>query len=329
MRNLRSPFGLKSPFGSRKGVDYGDWVVSGTNILEAPTSRNPSDLSIINGAVYGPAGFYTVTNVTNSVTVEEYRSPPFALVDYGQAGDEFQIRHLTYSSNSPLIAVPAAGTLLTETWGGYSIGNTFTQLDTLYGRQDTLMDTDVVADADSASGQRVTVTLNTTNSRWWRRDDTVVADGTWTCFQARGRMKVPTGTNAVVAFGFGGNTAFTGVLISRAGTSNSGRIAWVNATDVSGSLMTTSLGTQIASGLGDASPREVLIDVASNKRDVRIRSWAVGSSEPTDWQAEFTLSSDASLATSGLRLMGRVATSGNTNRHLGWKLGLDTDATAF
>lgn len=72
------------------------------------------------------------------------------------------------SSTSTAVAPDVVGRVYTESWAGYSIGDTFAQLDAAYDRTNASFATTVGADATAPSGKSVTVAIQTSsNLRLW------------------------------------------------------------------------------------------------------------------------------------------------------------------
>ena len=64
------------------------------------------------------------------------------------------------------VAAPAVtGKTYSDDWAGYTVGNTWTQLDTLYNRNSTQIDLDVISDASGPAGKSISVDAATSNFR--------------------------------------------------------------------------------------------------------------------------------------------------------------------
>ena len=105
-------------FRSRLDVTAEGWGIVETVVLVAPSPADPDTPSISEGIVSGPAGFYRMTNGT---TVSEvYLIPPIELADYGNAGDELVVEHLTFSSDGPDITLPVTTQIVVSAVGTLS-----------------------------------------------------------------------------------------------------------------------------------------------------------------------------------------------------------------
>lgn len=280
------------------------WDQSGTTVVRT--------YSIDGGAAQTLSGTTFTLNPGSSATVTEAAS---------KAG---------YADSDPLttspITNPAVGTVLTEDWSGYTAGDTFTQLDTLYGRNASNIDALVAADATGPAGLRISLTMSTSAAGYLRRDDTLRTDGTWGRFQIRARIKTQVHNSARGGIGWGTATTAYGIQVRRGSSSGTNTIVFLNGGDMSASTG----GTTLFSSVADGAAYDLLLDIASDKRTFSYKVWATSGSEPGSYDGSVTLGADASLS-SGLRLFGgAVSTGGNTAiRCLAWRLALDTDAVAF
>lgn len=223
------------------------------------------------------------------------------------------------------ITNPSAGTVYTEDWSTYAVGDTFTQLDTSYGRSSSVIDVLVASDTTAPGGQRINLTMSTNSPGYLRRDDTLITDGTWSRFQIRGRFRTQVHVNARGGIGWGSASSAYGIQIRRSSSSGTNTIALLNAGDMSSSTA----GTTLFSSIADNTSYDFLLNLASDKRTLSYKVWLTSGSEPGSYDGSVTLGTDASLAT-GLRLFGgNISAGGNTTiRSLWWRLALDTDALA-
>jgi hypothetical protein len=210
----------------------------------------------------------------------------------------------------------------------YAVGQGWSELDTAYFRQNSDISATFFADTDSPSGIRLNLTNEgaSGNPRYIRRDDTVIADGTWTRAQVRARMRVPNTNQAAGLIGYGSSTSFVGVLCSKNVSNPSGRFSRLNeqAMDI------WSTGTQLEGGIGDLVDREFLMDIGADKRTIRVRIWDPAGAEPGTWNSTFTTTADVSMSL-GLRIYADPHAGGSTlcTRVPCWRVAIDADAPPF
>jgi hypothetical protein len=326
MRNLPSPFGLKSPFGFV--ARFFGWIINGFTLEGVPRTPSAATPTITGTILSGPYGTYFATNTTTLVETEitlTSINPTYNLAPLGTAGQNISVVYVNLSSQSGVITVPGAYTL-TEDYTGYGANGAkdwATVFEALWTRQGTETNINLASDTDGINGKRISLEQTTTTARYIYRDDTRIPDNAWETMQIRGRARIAA-ANDYGGVGWGSASGFFGIHI-RGSSTNVGRVAYVN----NGDMATASPGTALLSSVADTTAVEFLIDIASDKRTVQFKAWTLPGSEPGTWGGSYTLGADISFS-NGLRLFSKVDGAAQYGlRTLGWRMAVNGTAAAF
>jgi hypothetical protein len=107
MRNLPSPFGLKSPFGF--AARFFGWIINGFTLEGTPRTPSAATPTITGTTLSGPYGTYFATNTTTlaetEITLNEI-TPTYELSALGTAGQQIDVEYANLSSQSGIITIP-------------------------------------------------------------------------------------------------------------------------------------------------------------------------------------------------------------------------------
>jgi hypothetical protein len=107
MRNLLSPFGLKSPFGF--AARFFGWIINGFTLEGTPRTPSAGTPTITGTTLSGPYGTYFATNTTTLVETEitlNEITPTYELSALGTAGQQIDVEYVNLSSQSGIITIP-------------------------------------------------------------------------------------------------------------------------------------------------------------------------------------------------------------------------------
>lgn len=215
-----------------------------------------------------------------------------------------------------VIAAPG----FTETWGGYTVGDTFAQLDAAYSRSGSIIVGTVVTDADAANSKAVRVGVTSNAFHYMGRDDINAALAARTTERVQVLMQlrfVSTGTTQRAGMGRQASSLNTGLRYARTGANaNSLGI------QVAGDVNTATNFTSLASGLADLACYWVRMEIDGN--DLKARHWLDGASEPGTWT---TRTEASAIAFDNLNIIGRALNP--CMDVLGYSVAIGADAPEF
>ena len=205
-------------------------------------------------ATWNQAGVAVARSVTIDGSTTTLSSTMFTLNPGSTATVTETATKAGFADSAPVttasITNPVVGTVLTEKWTGYAVGNTFIEMDVLYGRSSSNVDGSFSTDTAAPGGIRNNLNLVTLNNHYFSRDDTVTAlAGAWTKFQIRALIRLPNtasaSNNTRAGIGWGAGTTMTGLQFRRGTATNSNDVLLLLLEDNN----TTTLGTSLMTGV--------------------------------------------------------------------------------
>lgn len=215
------------------------------------------------------------------------------------------------------VEIVVSGPNFVEDWSGFSVGNTFTEVDATYTRNQPQLTVSIATDASGPDGKRCEVSSSAANERHMSRDDMTAALALRTTeriqWKALLRMASLANGRGYLGYAVDATNLHTGITVSR------GASTWSIGCQLEGSPNTLTNNTAALTGVADGALVRVIGEV--DGLDIKVKAYLDGDPVPGSWT---TRTAAGAITFPELQLGAR--TTGLNLNVLGFNLAIGADA---